>query len=50
MMFGLVQFVLLDGSILREGCVIGAGSVVRSEVPAYSINVGNPLRLIRFRE
>ena len=42
--------VLLDGAILRHGCVIGAASLVRSEVQAYSINVGNPLRLIRYRE
>jgi virginiamycin A acetyltransferase len=42
--------VLLDGSILRKGCVIGAGSLVRSEVPPYSVNVGNPLRLIKYRE
>lgn len=41
--------VLLDGAILRRGCVIGAGSVVRGEVPAYSINVGNPLRLTGWR-
>jgi virginiamycin A acetyltransferase len=42
--------VLLDGAILRTGCVIGAGSIVRGEVAAYSINVGNPLRLIGWRE
>lgn len=42
--------VLLDGAILRRGCVIGAGSVVRGEVPAYSIQAGNPLRLLGWRE
>ncbi|MDO8651589.1 MAG: acyltransferase [Undibacterium sp.] len=42
--------VILDGAILRKGCVIGAGSVVRSEVPAYSVNVGNPLRLVEWRK
>ena len=36
--------VLLDGAILRQGCVIGAMSLVRGEVEAYSINVGNPLK------
>lgn len=35
---------ILDGAILRQGCVIGAGSLVRGEVVAYSINCGNPLR------
>lgn len=42
--------VLLDGAILRKGCVIGAGSIVRSEVAPYSINAGNPLRLIGWRQ
>lgn len=41
--------VLLDGALLRQGCVIGAGSVVRGEVAAYSINVGQPLRVIGWR-
>jgi virginiamycin A acetyltransferase len=42
--------VLLDGAILRKGCVIGAGSIVRGEVAPYSINAGNPLRLIGWRQ
>ncbi|MFZ1109707.1 MAG: acyltransferase [Rhodomicrobium sp.] len=36
--------VLLDGAILRRGAVIGAMSLVRGEVPAYAIQVGNPLQ------
>jgi len=42
--------VLLDGAILRKGCVVGALSLVRSELPPYSINVGNPSRIIGYRE
>ncbi len=42
--------VLLDGAILRRGSVVGAMSLVRGTVPAYSINVGNPLRAIGWRE
>jgi len=42
--------ILLDGAILRKGCVIGAASLVRGEVAAYSINAGNPLRQIGMRE
>lgn len=42
--------VILDGAILRQGCVVGAGSIVRTEVPAYSIQVGNPLRLVGWRK
>lgn len=42
--------VLLDGAILRRGCVIGAMSLVRGEIPAYSIQAGNPLRLMGWRK
>jgi len=42
--------VILDGAILRKGCVIGAGSVVRGEVAAYTINVGSPLVSIGSRK
>ncbi len=35
--------VLLDGTILRKGCVIGAMSLVRGEVASYGIYAGNPL-------
>jgi len=38
--------VLLDGAILRTGCVIGAGSVVRGELQAYTIYAGLPLHKI----
>ena len=41
--------VLLDGAILRKGCIIGAGSLVKSEVASYSISAGNPLRHIKYR-
>ena len=34
--------VLLDGAVLRRGCVVGAGSLVRGELPAYSISHGSP--------
>ncbi len=40
---------LLDGAILRQGCVVGAGSVVRGELPPYSVNVGAPARTIGYR-
>jgi virginiamycin A acetyltransferase len=42
--------VLLDGAILRRGCVIGAMSLVSGEVSAYSIQAGNPLRTLGCRE
>ena len=42
--------VLLDGAILRRGCVIGAMSLVRGEIEAYTVHAGNPLRRIGRRE
>jgi acetyltransferase-like isoleucine patch superfamily enzyme len=41
--------ILLDGAILRRGCVIGAMSLVRKEVPAGAVYAGNPLRKIGSR-
>jgi len=38
--------VLLDGAILKSGCVIAAGSIVRGEIAPFTINAGNPLRQI----
>lgn len=38
--------VLLDGAILRRGCVVGAGSLVRGELPEYSICVGTPAKKV----
>jgi virginiamycin A acetyltransferase len=42
--------ILLDGAILRRGCVVAAGSLVRGELPAYSINRGIPARTRGWRE
>ena len=42
--------VVLDGAHLRKGCVIGAQSLVTGEVPEYSVNVGNPLRVLSYRK
>jgi virginiamycin A acetyltransferase len=37
---------ILDGSVIGTGCVIGAGSTVRTSLEPYGIYVGNPVRLI----
>ncbi len=42
--------VLLDGAILRRGCVLGAGSVVRGELAAYTIYAGQPLVVVGVRQ
>jgi acetyltransferase-like isoleucine patch superfamily enzyme len=38
---------VLPGATIGEGAIIGARSVVAGEIPAYSIAVGNPARVIR---
>lgn len=40
---------ILPNVIIREGCIIGAGSVVTKEMPPYSICVGNPCVPIKKR-
>ena len=35
--------VLLDGAVLRRGCVVGAGSIVRAELLPYTVYAGQPL-------
>lgn len=42
--------VLLDGAILRRGCVIGACSLVRGELDAYGIYAGTPLKKMGDRQ
>lgn len=40
----------LDGAHVRRGSVIGAGSVVRGEIPAFSVAVGSPAVVVRRRD
>lgn len=39
--------VICGGVTIGEGCVIGAGSVVTRDIPAYSFAAGNPCRVVR---
>ena len=40
---------VLPGVHIGDGCIIGANSVVGSDIPPYSVVVGNPARIIRKR-
>ena len=42
--------VLLDGAVLRRGCVLAAGTVVRGEIPAYTVWAGEPPRQVGQRQ
>lgn len=41
--------IILRGVKIGDGAVIGAGAVVTKNVPAYSISVGNPAKVMRYR-
>lgn len=41
--------VVLDGVSIGPGCVVGAGAIVNKDIPPFSIVVGIPARIIRFR-
>lgn len=41
--------VVLSGVTIGQGAIVGAGSVVTSDVPDFSIAVGNPARVVRKR-
>ena len=42
--------VVVDGAILRRGCVVGANSLVNGELAPYSINFGSPSKCVGFRK
>lgn len=41
---------ILDGVTVRRGSVVGAGAVVTRSTEPYSVVVGNPARVLRFRK
>lgn len=41
--------VILGGVTIGDGCVVGAGAVVTGDLPAYSVAVGVPARVVRLR-
>jgi len=42
--------VILPGTTIGSHAVIGAGAVVTKDIPEYAVVVGNPARIVKFRE
>ena len=40
---------IMGGISIANGAVIGSGAIVTKDVPAYSVVVGNPAKIIKFR-
>ncbi len=38
---------IMPGTFIGKGCVIGAHSIVRGRIPDYSIAVGNPAKVVK---
>ena len=43
------RVIILPGVTIGKGVIIGAGAVVTKNVPDYAIVVGNPARIIKYR-
>lgn len=41
---------LLDGVRIGEGAVVGAASVVTRDIPDFAVAVGNPARVVHYRQ
>lgn len=41
--------IVLSGVNVANGAIVGAGSIVTKDVPAYAIVAGNPAKIIRYR-
>lgn len=42
--------IVLPNTTLSQGCIVGAGSIVTKDVPAYTIVGGNPAKVIKYRK
>lgn len=43
------RVIVLPGIRIGRGAVVGAGAIVTKDVPPYAVCVGNPARIVRYR-
>lgn len=43
------EAIILDGSLIEKGCIIGAGAVIKGTTEPFGIYIGNPATKIRER-
>lgn len=41
--------IILPGSRIGKGAILGAGAVIRGDVPDYAVVIGNPGKVIKYR-
>src|ERR1019366_5393777 len=44
------RVIILPGVTVGSGCVLGAGAVISRDVPPGAVAVGNPARVVRYRD
>jgi len=44
-----VNVTILDGVKIGDGAIIGAGAVVSKDIPPYSIAIGCPIKILKYR-
>jgi len=42
--------IILPGVTIGRGAVVGAGAVVSKDIPDYAVAVGNPAKVVKFRD
>ena len=42
-----MNVIILKGVTIGEGAVVGAGSVVTKDVPAWTVVAGNPAKVVK---
>ncbi|WP_315853885.1 acyltransferase [Crateriforma spongiae] len=45
-----INVIVLPGVKIGDGAIVGAGSVVAGDVPALAIVVGNPAKVVKYRD